>query len=433
MTYTTEARTTGYGDVNVAYDPHGWFPWNHHGVAYEATNVPCGFVPQLEADEWMSNTLAIGRTAAADYVSEFGQPSNAQDIFLIKNSDLARFDFNNNITIGDRRFNPFSYYYLVAHEYGHAYHYRALGGMPRGKCVSPHYFDGADNHKCAYTEGFASFAAAVTVSLSYGDYYGLSATSDYNYNRVVVNGGYPGDPSHARSGRESYSDDGSVIEGAFAAFMWDLYDPAGSPGEGGESFDQTSYPLTYVADVMRSCQYVVDGTSRPEDGTDRLITCFQRQRVPHGPSFFRLRYDYGDHVYSFTESAVEPTGWNRSNIVNLWRNTFYGLGPTPLDVEISGPSEVVRGASGTWTANVVGTTGSVAYSWCFKNANGSGVGSRGGDPAPTTGEWHCGNPGQTLTATMYAGVSQIDLRVTATASNGAATDTHVAFPVSGGA
>ena len=194
--------------------------------------------------------------------------------------------------------------------------------MPRGECIGGHFFDGAENFGCAYTEGFAQFASALAFHELYFDLYGRPARIAHQYSRVVNNEGYPGLPEH--SNRPDYVDDGSIIEGPVSSFLWDLYDAPGTSDESQADeaeFDRTNYPLSYIGDVIRSCKWI-DGRPRDEKGIDHLISCFENQRVPYSDTFFWLRYEDGVGNYGVSESATEPPDWEPVDIRRLWRKTL---------------------------------------------------------------------------------------------------------------
>ncbi|MEM6326198.1 MAG: hypothetical protein AAF791_03685 [Bacteroidota bacterium] len=324
--------TAGTGPVRVYFDPAGWLPFNERSTAARADAVPCGGSETLIADRAMANTLVAMRAIADLYASRFGYTRGPVDVFLNRGNKNGLYSLHNNISFGNARLERPRGFRIMAHEYAHAYHHQALGGMPRGRCGASHYFSGADDFGCAYTEGFAHFASAVALTELFPALYGLSPVDSPVYLRILNNAAYPGTPE--RSDRPEYVTDGSVIEGVFAAFLWDLYDPPGTPGEDAAAeavFDRTSYSLRYIADVMATCQWVVNGRYRDEDGTDRLVSCFQNRRVPYSERFFGLRYVQGPKAWRYrpTEQATEPPNWNPDDITRLWRHTFYGLPTSP--------------------------------------------------------------------------------------------------------
>ena len=159
--------------------------------------------------------------------------------------------------------------WVAAHEYGHAYHHRALGGIHYsvpGNC-SRHDIEEASSWECAYAEGFADYA---------GD----------------VGTGNPHDHGE--------------IEGNVAALFHDLIDSTN------ESGDKTSYSAYYVGRVFESCR--ADG-KQSRDVTD-FVWCLEN----------RVNEDVHESAFpdgppapgSVSESASEPDDWDADDIRSTW-------------------------------------------------------------------------------------------------------------------
>lgn len=95
--------------------------------------------------------------------------------------------------------------FVQAHEFGHAYHHTALGGIVNPNCPNPHYLHLPSGLECAYAEGMASFVAVV----AFGEF--LDEDSFYEFDNYYSGG------------------DGAQIEGAVTATLYDLVDDASSP------------------------------------------------------------------------------------------------------------------------------------------------------------------------------------------------------------
>jgi len=205
--------------------------------------------------------------------------------------------------------------FTLAHEYGHAAHQRALNVIfGYGACAeSGHYIDGSYNLGCAYTEGFADFHGVYTRR----DALTNTFASDYNIEHNVFYS----------------SGDGSIVEGAVAAFLYDLVDGPGDPdGAANESDgddDAVQYPGTYVATLMRTCNITYDFFGfhvRSENGIDDLSYCLERQvdpAVKNSSAYFVTRPSSNEAV-SASEGATEPPSWSQSAIRTLWTHNLYG-------------------------------------------------------------------------------------------------------------
>lgn len=189
--------------------------------------------------------------------------------------------------------------FIIHHEWGHAFHEKALGGNEGGNCPSRHYLNGPHNLQCAFSEGFANYYAAETVD------------EDNRYKtRFENNIYYPGKRYYDDDGDE---DDGSLIEGAVAAFLYDLTDPAN------ETHDAVHYDGGYVGAIIKTCRVQGSGFDRRANGVDDLIACFQRE-LPDYTTYFPTRASL---PYAYSEAATEPSSWNRDDIEALWLHNLY--------------------------------------------------------------------------------------------------------------
>lgn len=192
--------------------------------------------------------------------------------------------------------------FTAAHEYGHAYQYGALGGLPGIDSACPsdgHYIDGAHNPACAYVEGFADFwGFKIAGPASFG------AHIEYN----------PFFPARYGSGDRQ---DGHLIEGAYAAFLWDLTDPAN------ESHDGLEVPGRYLGDIISACQLTMfQGVDRPR-GSDAVIYCME-QVVDHGLYSQGYFTAHEDKNYLSVSSSVSSAHPARSALRAAWVRNLYG-------------------------------------------------------------------------------------------------------------
>ena len=152
--------------------------------------------------------------------------------------------------------------FVQAHEYGHAYHNDVLGGVeryyynpyPTPVCPSLHYMQDYTNLQCALAEGFADYFAVSALPGGTGKVQTDMEAAIYS-------------PSATNTFQKPAGSNGSIIEGAVASFFYDITDPAN------ETHDQTQYPGTYVAEIVRSCQ-VYAGAWRMNNGVDDIAYCF---------------------------------------------------------------------------------------------------------------------------------------------------------------
>jgi hypothetical protein len=223
------------------------------------------------------------------------------------------------ISVSHINISPLSIWYrngvfTAAHEWGHMFHDKDLGGIIRyaGGCPSQHQLDGATTLECALVEGFPTYYASVTRGMDTG----ILPTE------LEANGYY----------RTSQTTDGAVVEGAVAAFFTDLTDSKYS-----EASDRVQTTHKYVADIIRSCQarYVnSQGSSiwTYNRGIDHLVYCFERRR-PYSilftngttESFFGTR---SSRAESYSHFGSDPSGTLADDIRRLWLVNLYSKRPS---------------------------------------------------------------------------------------------------------
>lgn len=168
--------------------------------------------------------------------------------------------------------------FAAAHEFGHAFHHHALGGIKDADC-SDHQIDKGSSYRCAFSEGFADYA------------------------------GYLGSPYSHYWENKSYYDsphDRGEIEGNFAALIHDIIDSSN------EAADETTYPASYVADVIETC--TADGADG--DDVSDFVWCLENRidDNKHTDSFSRE----GLPPDEVSEDATEPSGWDADHIRTTW-------------------------------------------------------------------------------------------------------------------
>lgn len=169
--------------------------------------------------------------------------------------------------------------WVAAHEFGHGFHHKALGGLWTTHNCSPHYIDKPSSYTCAFSEGFADYAANVgTGNPSYWEY------------KHYTKSGY----------------DEAEIEGNIAALLHDLID------SNQDSSDHTNYGADYIADVFETCR--ADGKKR-NDVTDFVWCLENRINAGSHNSGFPRGPDAPSRV---SEGASEPSDWNADDIRAVW-------------------------------------------------------------------------------------------------------------------
>lgn len=198
--------------------------------------------------------------------------------------------------------------FTAAHEYGHAFHQKALGGNEGSGHCQVHFLDTESNLQCVFSEGFA-------------DFFGASVRPDlgtFQYRDYMENdAGFPGYQSRLNNppvytpGPTSF--EGSLIESAYAAFLYDLVDIRT------ESQDSIAAPGSYVRELIRTCQVDPGGWPwRRANGPDEITYCAENAINPAG--YFTTR---GSYPTSYSESAAEAGGWSGLRVHANWTWNMY--------------------------------------------------------------------------------------------------------------
>ncbi|MCE2399160.1 MAG: hypothetical protein J4F34_09075 [Gemmatimonadetes bacterium] len=191
--------------------------------------------------------------------------------------------------------------WTVAHEYGHALHHKALGGMWGAGNCDPHSFDVISSYECALQEGFADYAGTVGSGGYYENYF--EHFDDLQRDRRPE------------------------IEGYVAALFLDLTDDREEEG------DYTEYPGLYVAEVFKSCEVKHPrwwrGDWRKRNKVSDIVWCLERLVTP---GVHALAFPDTNAPDTVREMAGEPPDWHWSDIRLTWlKNLTDGLVTRPRE------------------------------------------------------------------------------------------------------
>lgn len=202
--------------------------------------------------------------------------------------------------------------WVQGHEFGHAYHEKALGGYVEqfwraASCASNHPVTGASKLGCAYPEGFADYFAVATRGDATGYEYGFEISYYYI--------GQPTRPA-----------DGSIVEGAVASLFYDITDANrwGTGTAGGtvdEAHDAVAYPGRLVADMVRTCEVTESGVWKRASGIDHIVHCLEKAVYPAitgSATYFPTRSP--DPTAQRSSSSVT---WDATQTRKLWLKNLY--------------------------------------------------------------------------------------------------------------
>lgn len=193
--------------------------------------------------------------------------------------------------------------FVTAHEYGHAFHEKMLGGFQRYRsgCYERTSLQTLhSNMRCALPEGFANYFAVVARPDETGYDY---AWENNHYYMTHLAG-----------------QDGSRSAAALAAFFYDLTDNNRWVATNPEPFDAVQYPGSVIAEVITGCQVYEGGTWIYNNGIDHLIYCFERQvdpAVTGNAKYFPTRSP------DPTAQSVASTVTSPTEVRKLWRRNLY--------------------------------------------------------------------------------------------------------------
>lgn len=185
--------------------------------------------------------------------------------------------------------------FVMSHEYGHAFHHRALGDFldDLGSGCEYHTFSSVEAPRCAHVEGYADFHAVATL----GDETGYRSS-------IEANSYYPA------------GQDGHHIEGAVAAFLYDLADPAN------EAHDALSGTARYVGDLIATCRVERGAGWYQNFEGSHIVYCAEDQIDPWVRSNYFLGTEFPP--YTHLEGAGEPAGWSVGIVRAIWLRNLYG-------------------------------------------------------------------------------------------------------------
>lgn len=211
---------------------------------------------------------------------------------------------------------------VAAHEYGHLWQDKYLYQSPANNglmryytnCPTPEHPPGnRSNFGCAWGEAFADWYAVVVRESDLPTW-----RRDLEENRY-----------HLQCTGTLCTDDGSIVQGAVHAFLWDITDPTGETGD-----DVQKAPAD-VAQAVKTCEVSlqVNGSFFPYNGVDHIIWCME-DRFPYQVPMYTST---GEQMMTFFNTrpqsswANDARGWAvdrfSNNFRRLWLRNLYSKRP----------------------------------------------------------------------------------------------------------
>lgn len=319
-----EGVFTFWGANSYVTGPNGLFSGIDFVVSTGTTN-------EFHAPTNASMTFRRLETFAPQFFAKFGRSRTRVNVWVWESSGLSNSSYcfasssscpgSDVIRIAHNQVNFETGLFTLMHEYGHAYHFGGLRAPANNDCPSPHSLNQPSSRSCAFVEGFADFAGAWIA----GDSLVNSSVADFYFEAGAFSG----------SGQN-----GSVIEGAVAAFLYDLVDGNTDKNSfsntAGTTDDSVVYAGGFVADIISSCQtsqFGVPTAPAPQngiDGIDQFVACAERSTSVEslynpstGARYLGLRFD------ALTVTGSLPTGYSAAAIRSSWIYDLFKQGALP--------------------------------------------------------------------------------------------------------
>ncbi len=204
---------------------------------------------------------------------------------------------------------------VSAHEWGHLWQDQYLFKSPADNglkrfynlaCPNPHPAGEHTNFGCAFGEAFADWYAVVVRE---NDMPGWKRDLEEN-------------TLHIHHCGLKCTDDGSIVQGAVHAFLWDITDPAWVEGH-----DRVQKTPLAVVDAIKGCEVTRNRSDwYPYTGIDHLIWCMER-RFPY-QVWMKKTYGSGDTLQTFfntrpqSQWANDARGFSVDNLSDDFRRLW---------------------------------------------------------------------------------------------------------------
>jgi hypothetical protein len=225
---------------------------------------------------------------------------------------------------------------VAAHEWGHLWQDQFLFQYPADNGLKRYYNIGCPqrhppgeytNFGCAFAEGFADWYAVV---LRESDVPGWRSNLENNRHQLSYCG-------------QRCTSDGSIVQGAIHAFLWDITDPANT-----ESHDAVQKSPSVVADAIKTCEVTHNGSDwYAYNGIDHLIRCMERrspyqvrlQKTQGSGDTLQTFFNTREQRYWVTDSRGYPVDNLSDSFRRLWLVNLYSrrvnVGTMPIFRSVS--------------------------------------------------------------------------------------------------
>lgn len=254
-------------------------------------NSHCGTTQQAILTSDVARVYAIMSQVARDANLSFGygRPqvlaevlSGSGGAFYSPSED--RITFRSSSIVGE--FGRF----VIGHEYGHAYHHNAMGGLNPSYSdnCSPHSLNAPSSYGCALSEGFA-------------DFFGTTLTG-------ALLGSFEANLYRPNSSPQPKT------EGVVAAAFLDVFDAAN------ETHDNAEWSGSYLPRLVGTCLYQSSGIMLRASGIDHVTYCLEQDVDPFTASLYSSERNIPS---SWSHGATLPPTWSKSAARPLWYTNLF--------------------------------------------------------------------------------------------------------------
>ncbi len=254
-------------------------------------NQGCGLSRQAILTSNAARAYTIMSRAAYDAIVQFGL-GRTQILAEISSSRGAFYSPSQDKIVLRTNSLPGEFgRFVIAHEYGHAYHNGAMGGRNPNFAdnCDPHYLELPSSYGCALSEGFADFFSVFLT----GNLLGAFESNIYHSSGVP----------------------NPKTEGAVAAALLDVADPAN------EVHDGAHWTGTYLPRLVGTCEWLeFFGAWLRATGIDHITYCLEQDIDPFAAN---LHATERITPAGWRHSATTPPSWSKALARPLWYTNIF--------------------------------------------------------------------------------------------------------------
>ena len=277
---------------------------------FSGNNSHCGQLTQVEVEARGYLPWRLLNLSAEAITEHFGYTRGRVDWSVYDGRGAWYSRVDDEITLGWGLAAEDRFHWVAAHEYGHALHEKALGGIWETENCNRHYVHLPSSYTCALSEGFANYAGTVgSVSAEHPDGYNWDCFEHF---------GTPRAPERPYQCRDVSNDRKPEVEGWVAALFVDLIDDNDDYRD-----DWAELSGHFVARVFKTCEIKQERTILRDywevrNDVSDLVWCLEYyiERAYHESDSVFDGIDAPEKVRRFPSD--NPPGYSRADIRLTW-------------------------------------------------------------------------------------------------------------------